>query len=160
MQPESEPAVPAPEGREGFTFTPPRRKAVLEHVAALRANPDSADRPCWPSDLARTVPPSAALAPGARPVLVIFFDDGARASRLFAADVWPVVLDLEDRADLVLVDLTPGRRLPDDARRLVRKYYLGYVPTTVVLSSSRTIRLLKSERVDPEVVRAALLEAR
>jgi hypothetical protein len=67
------------------------------------------------------------------------------------------VLDVEDRADVVLVDLTPGRTLSEDGRRLVRKYYLGYVPTTVVLTPGRTIRLFKNERVDADVVRNAVL---
>jgi hypothetical protein len=93
-------------------------------------------------------------------VLVVFYDDTARASRLAAADLWPVVLDVEDRAGLVLVDLTPGKKFTADERTLVRRYYLGYVPTTVVLSADRSIRLLKSERVDPAVVRAAIDEAR
>jgi len=73
-----------------------------------------------------------------------------------------VILAVEPRVDLVLVDLTPGprRALTDDERRLVRRYYLGYVPTTVVLSSDRTPRLLKSERVEPALVRAACVEAK
>jgi hypothetical protein len=64
--------------------------------------------------------------------------------------------------DFVLVDLTPGSAKPltDDERRLVRRYYLGYVPTTVVLGSDRVPRLLKSERVDPALVRAAAIEAK
>ena len=111
--------------------------------------------------MVRTAPASTAFAKGDRPVLVVFYDDGARASRLAAADLWPVVLALEARIDVVPVDLTPGakRALTDDERRLFRKYYLGYVPTTVVLSPDRTLRLLKSERVDPALVRAALEEA-
>ena len=90
------------------------------------------------------------------------YDETARASRLAAADLWPVVFELESRIDLVLVDLTPGtRRTPtDEERKLTRRYYLGYVPTTVVLTSERTPRLLKSERVDAALVRAALLEAK
>ena len=93
---------------------------------------------------------------------MIFYDDTAPASRLSAAELWPVVLEIEGRVDLVLVDLTPGpsHSLTDDERRLVRRYYLGYVPTTVVLSSDRTPRLLKSERVEPAVVRAAATEAK
>lgn len=142
-------------------FTPPRERRVLEHVRALKANPDDVSFPCWPSDMVRTAPASTAFAKGDRPVLVVFYDDGARASRLAAADLWPVVLALEARIDFVPVDLTPGakRGLTDDERRLFRKYYLGYVPTTVVLSPERSLRLLKSERVDPALVRAAIEEA-
>jgi hypothetical protein len=135
---------------------------VAKHVRALRANPDDATLPCWPKDLVRSVPAATALAKGERPVLVLFYDDAARSSRLAAADLWPVVLDVEARVDLVLIDLTPGPRLAitDDERRLVRRYYLGYVPTTVVLTSERTPRLLKSERVEPALVRAACNEAK
>ena len=155
--------TPEPTGadRPGFAFTAPREKKVAEHVAALRRE-SSVTVPCWPKDLVKTVPAATALSKGDRPVLVIFYDDTARASRLSAAELWPVVLEIESRVDLVLVDLTPGssRPLADDERRLVRRYYLGYVPTTVVLSSDRTARLLKSERVDPAVVRAAANEAK
>jgi hypothetical protein len=131
-------------------------------VRALRSRPDDAQLPCWPSDLARSVPASKALEKSDRPCLVIFYDETARASRLAAADLWPIVFELESKIELVLVDLTPGtRRTPSDAeRKLTRKYYLGYVPTTVVLTSERTPRLLKSERVDAALVRAALLEAK
>lgn len=166
------PAAPgSPDGAAGagspekpgdeFRFTPPRERRVNEHVKALKANPDDVSFPCWPRDMVRTAPASTAFEKGDRPVLVVFYDDGARASRLAAADLWPVVLALEARIEFVPVDLTPGakRGLTDDERRLFRKYYLGYVPTTVVLSPDRTLRLLKSERVDPALVRAALEEA-
>jgi hypothetical protein len=139
-----------------------RDEKVRKHVLALRANPDDAGLPCWPKDLARTVPASSAREKGVRPILLIFYDDTARASRLAAADLWPVVLDVESRVDIVLVDLTPGAGHPvsDDERKLVRRYYTGYVPTTVVLTSERSPRLLKSERVEPALVRAACLEAK
>jgi hypothetical protein len=168
--PESRPAsgssTEAPSPPPAFRFEVPRRKAVADHAAALRAAPDDPSRTCWPRELVRTVPAASALGVGDRPAVVVFYDDSARASRLSAADLLPVVFDLEARADLVLVDLTPGRRLSDDERKLVRRYYLGYVPTTVVLSAGRSggapalherrIRLLKSERVDPGLVRAAV----
>jgi hypothetical protein len=151
--------------REGFQFTAPatsREALVAAHVKALRADPEGRDRQCWPVELVRTVPAATALQKGARPALVVFYDDRAKASRLAAADLWPVVLEVESKVDLILVDLTPGgpRALTDDERRLVRRYYLGYVPTTVVLGSDRVPRLLKSERVDPALVRAASLEAK
>ncbi|HVG93893.1 MAG TPA: hypothetical protein VND21_05565, partial [Planctomycetota bacterium] len=151
--------------REGFQFTAPatsREALVAAHVKALRADPEGRDRRCWPVELVRTVPAATALQKGARPALVVFYDDRAKASRLAAADLWPVVLEVESKVDLILVDLTPGgpRALTDDERRLVRRYYLGYVPTTVVLGSDRVPRLLKSERVDPALVRAASLEAK
>jgi hypothetical protein len=165
------PDGPAPESPKDFSFAVPRERAIANHAAALRRAPDDASRPCWPADLVRSSPASAALGSGARPAIVVFFDDTARASRLAAADLLPVVGELEGRVDLVLVDLTPGRTLGDDERKLVRRYYLGYVPTTVVLSAGRardlagppapgagagrSIRLLKSERVDPALVRAA-----
>jgi hypothetical protein len=158
-------AAPAGAPREGFQFTPPptsREALVAAHVKALRADPEGRDRRCWPAELVRTVPAATALQKGARPALVVFYDDRAKASRLAAADLWPVVLEVESKVDLILVDLTPGgpRALSDDERRLVRRYYLGYVPTTVVLGSDRVPRLLKSERVDPALVRAASLEAK
>ena len=157
------PDEPAPRGRAtGFEFGSPRETLVAKHVAALRANPDDAAVQCFPKELTRTVPAATALAKGERPVLVLFYDDTARSSRLAAADLWPVLLEVEPTVDVVLVDLTPGprRALSDDERRLVRRYYLGYVPTTVVLTSERTPRLLKSERVEPALVRAACLEAK
>jgi len=143
-------------------FSAPRDRRVEAHVRALRARPDDTDLPCWPRDLIDPAPASRALEKGARPCLVVFYDETARASRLAAADLWPVVLELEARVDVVLVDLTPGtRRKPtDEERKLTRKYYLGYVPTTVVLTSERAPRLLKSERVDAALVRAAILESK
>jgi hypothetical protein len=172
---------PAPRGQivhgdppvppRSFTFQAPRQKAVHDHAQALRASPDDPSRPCWPADLVRRSPASTVLEAGERPAVIVFYDDTARASRLAAADLLPVVAELESRLDLVLVDLTPGRSLSEEERKLVRRYYLGYVPTTVVLSAGRPrvegapgapapqdrrIRLLKSERVDPAVVRAAV----
>ena len=155
-------ASPKSADRPGFVFSAPRERRIEEHVKALRARPEDADLPCWPKDLAKASPASKALEKSDRPCLVIFYDETARASRLAAADLWPVVYELESKIDLVLVDLTPGtRRTPtDEERKLTRRYYLGYVPTTVVLTSERTPRLLKSERVDAALVRAALLEAK
>jgi hypothetical protein len=171
------PSTPPPSGSDSlatppreFRFAVPRNKAVFDHAAALRAAPDDPSRPCWPTDLVRTAPASVVLSAGPRPAIVVFYDGGARASRLAAADLLPVVVELEAKVDLVLVDLTPGRKLSDDERKLVRRYYLGYVPTTVVLSAGRSrdeggtapsapqerrILLLKSERVDPLLVKAA-----
>jgi hypothetical protein len=161
------PAAPVPDEPPtgsrgtGFEFGAPRQALVAKHVAALRANPDDAALACFPKDLARTVPAGTALAKGERPVLVLFYDDTARSSRLAAADLWPVLLEVEATVDVVLVDLTPGprRALSDDERRLVRRYYLGYVPTRSS-DVERTPRLLKSERVEPALVRAACLEAK
>jgi len=157
------PAVPPAEPRDptAFVFST-RAEKVTKHVAAIRANPDDASLACWPRDLLRVAPASAARQKGDRPVLLVFYDDTARASRLAAADLWPVVLDVESRVDFVIVDLTPGpgHTLSDDEKKLVRRFYTGYVPTTVVLSSDRVPRLLKSERVEPALVRAACLEAK
>jgi hypothetical protein len=72
-----------------------------------------------------------------------------------------VILEIEDKVDLTLVDLTPGTSRPtDEEKLLVRHYYLGYVPTTVVLTSDRSTRLMKSERVSPALLKAAALEAK
>jgi hypothetical protein len=147
-------------GADAFVFATPRAKRVDELVAALRREGEPA-RAAWPGDLVRSVPAATALAKGERATIVVFHDDTARASRLAAADLWPVVLELEARVDLVLVDLTPGSRaLTDDEKGLVRKYYLGYVPTTVVLSPERAARLLKPGRVAAADVKAAALASR
>jgi hypothetical protein len=133
---------------------------VLDHVAALRAKPDVA-RPAWPKELAKTVPAGTALENGTRPVLIVIYDDTSRASRLGAADLWPVVLEIESRIDLVLLDLTPGRRLDKDEERLVNRYYNGYVPATVLLGSNRvTVHLWKDLRVEPSVLREKAAAAR
>lgn len=157
-------APPSSVGRtpSGFEFGVPREAAVARHVVALRTNPDDASLACFPPSLLTSAPAATALQKGERPVLLLFYDEAARASRLAAADLWPVLLEVESRVDIVLIDLTPGprRALSDDERKLVRRYYLGYVPTTVVLTTERRPRLLKSERVEPALVRAACLEAR
>ncbi|MCC7136923.1 MAG: hypothetical protein IT460_00675 [Planctomycetes bacterium] len=160
--PSAAPEAPPTRPTGDFVFSTSREERVAKHVRVLRANPDDASVPCWPKDLARAVPASTALQKGSRPLLVVFYDETSKASRLSAADLWPVVLEVEPRVDLVLVDLTPGpgRPISDDERRLVRRYYLGYVPTTVVLTSDRSPRLLKSGRVEPALVRAACLEAK
>ena len=145
----------------GFVFsgTESREKRVAAHVAALKREDDTS--PCWPKDLVKSVPAAKALAKGDRPLVLIFYDDTARASRLSAAELWPVVLEIEDRVDLCVVDLTPGTSRPtDEEKLLVRHYYLGYVPTTVVLTSERATRLMKSERVSPTLLKAAALEAK
>jgi len=160
-------APPVKPGVDSFVFATSRAKRVTELVDALRREAATGAGPAspktsWPDDLAQPVPAAKALARGERSVIVVFHDETSRASRLAAADLWPVLLDLDARFDLVLVDLTPGakRGQSEEEKSLVRKYYLGYVPTTVVLSPERAARLLKPGRVDGSAVKSAVLASK
>ncbi len=159
--PDVTPSVTAPTGasRDVPSFGESRAKKVERHVAALKETGTSV--PCWPKDLVQAAPASVALADGARPVLILFFDDTSTASRLGAADLWPVVLDWDAKVDVVYVDVTPGRKTTRDEDALVRRYYLGYVPATVLLASERkSVLLLKNLRVEASLLREKLADAR
>ena len=160
--PEIPPAAPATEpgtpdgGKEGFQFSPPEEKRAAEHADRLRANPGNAALHGYPDDVLHRADAATALEPGHRPVAIVFYDDTSRASNLQAAELLPLLVKMRERVDAVPVDVSTSAKWTPAERKLVRTYYMSYVPTTVVLSADRKPLLLQFQRVSAAVVAAAL----
>ena len=87
---------------------------------------------------------------------MVFYDDSARASNLQAAELLPLLVSLRERVDVVPVDVGAASSWSPAQRKLVRTYYMSYVPTTVVLAPNRKPLLLQYQRVSAAVVEARL----
>jgi hypothetical protein len=118
-----------------------------EHARLLLQSPGDASIPGYPPSLLPRSDAAVALDPGPRPVVLVFYDDGARASSLQAAEFLPVLARHRGRADFVAIDVSASSRWSAEERRLVRKYYMAVVPTTVVLDRARAPLLLKFQRI-------------
>jgi hypothetical protein len=141
---------------DGFEFTPPDQKRAQAHADRLRAAPTDAALKGYPADLVPRARPEVALEPASKPVVVLFYDDGARASNLQAAELLPLLVRLRASIDVVPIDVAASSTLSAAEKKLVRTYYMAYVPTTVVLGPNRKPILLQYQRVSAAVVEAAL----
>jgi hypothetical protein len=141
-----------------MTFTPPAERQAQAHADRLRASPGDAALTGYPADIVTRASADVALAPGAKPVVVLFYADNARASHLQAAELLPLLVRWREKIDVVPVDVSAGAqpRWTPSERKLVRSYYLSYVPTTVVLSTERKFLMLQYQRVSAPMVEAAL----
>jgi hypothetical protein len=150
------PAAKEPTGE--FAFTPPDEKRAQAHADRLRASPGDAALEGYPADLVPRSAADVALSPGAKPVIVIFYADNARASHRQAAELLPLLVKRRASVDVVPVDVSTEAQAKWSAaeKKLVRTYYLSYVPTTVVLSPDRKPALLQYQQVTAAVVDAAL----
>jgi hypothetical protein len=150
--------LPVPSNPEGFEFTPPDAKRAQAHADRLRASPTDATLKGYPTDLVPRARAEVALEPGTKPVLILFYDDSARASNLQAAELLPLLVSQRDRVDIVPIDVAAASTLTPAEKKLVRKFYMAYVPTTVLLAgdAGRKPILLHYQRVSAAVVGAAL----
>jgi hypothetical protein len=153
-RPTPDPAQPAGD----FAFTPPDEKRAQAHADRLRASPSDAALQGYPTDLVTRVAAEVALSPGAKPVIVLFYADNARSSHLQAAELLPLLVKKRATVDVLPVDVSTEAQAKWTAaeKKLVRTYYLSYVPTTVVLAPDRKPLLLQYQRVAAAVVEAAL----
>jgi hypothetical protein len=153
-------ATPPPAGGEGappgFQFSPPEEKRAEEHADRLRADPGNAALHGYPEDLVKSVAASVALESGLRPLVIVFYDDTSRASHLQAAEFLPLLVRRRDRLDVLLIDVAASARWTAAERKLVRKYYGGYVPTTIALTADRRPLLHQYHRISAAVLEAAL----
>ena len=149
--PEAPPAT-GPGGEMRYPEAPP---VELEaHVRKLLGNPGDPRLPGYPARLLPRADAEVALDAGRRPVAILFYDDGAKASALQAAEFLPVLRRYADRIDMVPIDVKASASWSDAERQLVKTYYMAVVPTTVVLSADRRPLLLQFQRIS-----AATLEA-
>jgi hypothetical protein len=89
-----------------------------------------------------------ALQDGLKPVVILFYDDSARASNLQAAEFLPILVKYASGVDVVTVDVSTSAKWTPAERKLVRSYYVAYVPSTVVLAAQRNRPvMLKYQRV-------------
>ena len=133
----------------------------MEHADRLRAQPSDASLQGYPEDLVRRADAGVALEGGSKPVLVLFYDNSARASHLQAAELLPLLVRLADRVDVVPVDVAAASTLSEPQKRLVRRYYMAYVPTTVLLAADATRKplMVQYQRVSAQAVEAAVKAA-
>jgi hypothetical protein len=152
------PPTDTPVPSRPFEFSLPGERRVAAHADKLRANPGDAALRGYPDDLVRRSAAEAALAPGSKPAVILFFDDTARASHLQAAELLPLLArwQEQDKLEILPIDVRASARWTPAERKLVRTYYMSYVPTTVVLSPERKALLLQYQRVSAAVVEAAL----
>ncbi len=143
----------------GFTFTAPDALEANTHAEKLRASPGKADLPGYPTNLVERAAPKTALEPGHRPVVIVFYDNSSRASDLQAADILPVLVDHKEEIDVVLIDMNRTAERSDEEQRVVKPYYPGSVPATVVLSARRAPVKLWFQRTSGNALEAAILDA-
>jgi hypothetical protein len=153
-----EPEAVAPDKPGEMVFTPPAELQARAHADRLRAAPGDAALTGYPTDVVQRALADVALQPGAKPVVVLFYADNARASHLQASELLPMLVRWREKIDVVPVDVSAAAQARWTAaeRKLVRSYYLSYVPTTVVLSAERKPLLLQYQRVSAAMVEAAL----
>ena len=131
---------------------------AMAHVTTLLDRPGRKDVPGYPADLVKPDDAGMALTPGPKPVLIVFHDDGMRASDLQAAQLLPMIMRLRDQINLVTIDRAAGATRARGSDELSLRF-LDHVPTLVVLDNQRTTRLLRSGRVDARIVEKAIRDA-
>jgi hypothetical protein len=157
--------APAPSGepdeRAGFTFSGTPEERAKVHANRLLAAPEDPTVRGYPAEVVRRADAGVALGQGPKPVVILFYDDTARASNLQAAEFLPVLARHRDAVDVVAVDVSSQTTWTPDEKRLVRRFYVAYVPTTVVLGASapgaeRKPLLLKYQRISGAMLDATL----
>jgi hypothetical protein len=130
------------------------------HVRRLLASPGDARVAPYPPAIVPAADAALALqARGHRPVVILFADPASRASDLQAAEFLPVLVRFGDRVDVLPIDVTAKQRWTDDERKLVRRYYMAVVPTTVVLGTDRRPLLLEYQRITSAALETVLEDA-
>ncbi len=135
---------------------------VLEQVTRLGDRPGARDVKGYPSDLLAHDDAGMALTPGTKPALVVFFDDGSRASDLQAARLLPMIARLRSHIVFVPLDRSANAPQTHGGNELARRY-LGSdvgrgptVPTLAVLDKDRKTRLFRPGMTEAAPVEAVL----
>lgn len=157
------PANPLPGNPNGErtnpVFSTPKVEDARRHAARLRERPSSGNLAGYPKRLLRRASPDAALAPGHKAVVIVFYDDSSRASNLQAADVLPVLVEAQSTVDVIAINVAQRAERTDAERRVVRPYYPGSLPATVVLSPTRAPVKLWYQRISARALRAGIEQA-
>ena len=144
----------------GLSMGGPRVEQARAHASRLRANPSDARIGGYPRSLLERARPRTALEPGHKPVVIVFYDDASRASNLQAGDILPALVAEQNRVDVVVINVSRGHERTDDETDVVKPYYPGSVPATVVLSASRAPVKLWFQRTSARSLQSALREAK
>jgi hypothetical protein len=151
----SQPSTP----RDEYRFTAPQAAQAKAHADRLRASPTDRRIGGYPTSLVRRANPRVALEPGHRPVVILFHDDTSRASNLQAADLLEAIVEVQEAADFVVIDVAPGATRTPEEQKVYKPYYPGIVPSTIVLSPARGPVKLWFQRTSAKSLRGALREA-
>lgn len=126
----------------------------------LLASPGDRAVTAYPPSLVRRADARLALdRRGHLPVIVLFFDDSSRASDLQAAEFLPVLTKYADHLDIVAIDVSQPTTWSDDERKIVHRFYMAVVPTTVVLDAERRPLLLEYRRIAGARLEAVIEDA-
>jgi hypothetical protein len=139
-----------------FTFSGTPEQRAQDHANRLLAAPEDPNVHGYPAEVVRRADAAVALEPGTKPVVIVFYDDTARASNLQAAEFLPVLAKHREAVDLVAIDVAAKDRWTPAEKKLVRNFYVAYVPTTVVLAPPRKPLLLKYQRISGATLDATL----
>ena len=131
------PTVSEPKNPTGNLVGEEIRTTARAHADELRRNAGDAGLVGYPRSLLRTTQPASILERGQRPLVILFYDDSAKASDRQAAEFLPLLIRRSDDIDLILIDVSTKAEWNAVEQKIVRTYYMSYVPTTVVLTSRR-----------------------
>lgn len=130
-----------------------------KHALELLASPGDRRVEGYPVRIVGRADASVALERGHRPIVLLFYDDSSRSSDLQAAEFLPVLVEFADRVEVVPVNVEASNTWTPAERKLVRRYYMSVVPTTVVLAADRRPLLLKFQRISAATLEASLEKA-
>jgi hypothetical protein len=141
-------------------FPQPVAERLDTHVRRLLASPGDPRVKAYPPGLILRADASLALEPrGHRPVVILFTDPASRASDLQAAEFLPVLMRYQDRIDAIPIDVSAKNAWTDAERKVVRRFYMSVVPTTVVLGADRRPLLLEYQRITAAALDTVIEEA-
>lgn len=138
---------------------PTPAKDAKEHARRLLASPGNPKLAAYPAGLLTRADPAVALESGHRPVVLLFYDNASRSSDLQAAEFLPLLVGYTNRVDVIPIDVNASNAWSAAERKLVLKYYMSVVPTTVVLAANRSPLLLKFQRISAGTLETILKKA-
>ena len=128
---------------------------AFEHTTRLMDDPGNAAIAGYPAEILPTDPPGHALTPGKKPAVLVFFNDGVRASDLQAARLLSLLVRYRAQIDFVAVDRGSGAARTGGGEELAGRY-LDRIPTVVLLNSERKTRLYKTGGLTADELERAL----
>ncbi len=129
------------------------------HVQRLRQSPGDPRVAGYPSSIVPTADARTVLERGTKPVVIVFFDDSSKASDLQAADFLPVLVRRARDIDVVAIDIGVRAQWNTYQKQIVHAYYMGFVPTTTVLTARREPVKSWYQRVSGEQLDRAIEES-
>ena len=135
---------------------PSPAKDAKEHARRLLQAPGSPKVMGYPPGILSRTDASVGLEKGHRPAVLLFYDNASRSSDLQAAEFLPLLVTYADRVDMIPIDVNASNAWTPAERKLIRKYYMAVVPTTVVLAGDRSPLMLKFQRISAGTLEAIL----